>query len=190
MGGATSLTAWRFRPLPDLSERGHAHACWRPLADSAGIGVPVSGVAATGARGGRLLRRCRIAWAGRYRRGLVAVAAGTRPRLQAPRPRAGLGLPALPRVSHPRAASRALASLASLRDGLRPPLTRPGVPGPTGDGDQAGHTPGDQAMHESVEVAAHRRFTPRDVGPREDQISCSHDCTTSTADYEQAEARP
>jgi hypothetical protein len=187
MGGATSLTAWRFRPLPDLSEHGHAHAHWRLSLIPA---KSPSGVAATGTCGGRLLRRCRIAWAGRYRRGLVAVAGGTRPRLQAPRPRPGLGLPALPRVSHPRAASRALAALASLRDGLRPPLTRPGVPGPTGDGDQAGHTPGDQAMHESVEVAAHRCFTPRDVGPREDQISCWHDCTTSAADYGQAEARP
>jgi hypothetical protein len=43
-------------------------------------------------------------------------------------------------------------------------------------------------MHESVEVAAHRRFALRDVGPRGEQISCSHDWTTSPAGYDQAEA--
>lgn len=63
-----------------------------------------------------------------------------------------------------------------LRMAFGPPLTRPGVPGRTRDGDQAGHTPGGTAMHGFVEVGTCRNDPCGQTAPLLEGGVCSDDC--------------
>ena len=91
-----------------------------------------------------------------------------------------VGLPGRPIMGHPRPRQGRSLALASLRDGLRPPLTRPGVPGRGWDDDQAGHTPGGTAMHGFVEVGTCRNDPCGQVGPLLEGGFCSDSCRRET----------